>query len=287
MEIRHLNYFKTLAEELHFGKAAGKLYISQPPLSRQIKELEDELGVTLFLRNNKRVQLTEAGKYFLHQVNEIIQNIEHSKNITQQIHNNVSGTFRLGYISSTPKAMLAKVLKKIEAKYPYLHVHLFETSSLKQKLALENGKLDLGIVRAPIYSDQLEILTLMEETICIVAPKDFVFNKRNLSHANYICFNQEYAPEYYNIVIQICNKLGFNPKIAHQSDSMHSILELVSNGIGLAIAPKSVVQTMKHLKIHIKEIDKRMAKTETKLAYHKESKNAALHDFVQYIKEMH
>ncbi|WP_447641819.1 MULTISPECIES: LysR family transcriptional regulator [Chitinophagaceae] len=287
MEIRHLNYFKTLAEELHFGKAAERLYISQPPLSRQIKDLEDELGVILFLRNNKRVQLTEAGKYFLGQVNDIIQNLEHTKNITKQIHENVSGTFKLGYISSTPKTILSNVLKRIEKQYPYLHVHLFETSSQAQKLALEKGELDLGIVRAPIYSNQLEMYTLMEDSICIVAPTNFIFNKSNLSHANYICFNQQYAPQYYDLVVQTCNKLGFDPKIAHQSNSMHSILELVSNGLGIAVAPRSVIQTMKHLKIHTKEINKKLASTQTVLAFHRENRNAALQDFVQYFMDVH
>ncbi|MGE8423956.1 MAG: LysR family transcriptional regulator, partial [Sphingobacterium siyangense] len=114
MEIRHLIYFKTVAEELHFGRAAERLFMSQPPLSRQIKDLEDELGVILFFRTNKRVELTEAGKYFLEEVVEILQNIEHSKTITKQIHNNISGEFKLGYISSTPKKMLATVLKQIQ-----------------------------------------------------------------------------------------------------------------------------------------------------------------------------
>ncbi len=285
MEIRHLTYFKALAEELHFGKAAERLYISQPPLSRQIKDLEEELGVVLLLRNNKRVELTEAGKYFLAQVNTIIQNIEHTKSITQQIHQNISGSFRLGYISSTSKAILAKVLKKIEKQYPYLHVHLFETSTQEQQLALESGKLDLGILRTPVFSNELTSVKLLNEPLYIVAPKNFILDKRDLADAHFICFNQEYAPEYYKLVIQICNKLGFNPKIAHQSNSMHSILELVSSGLGLAIVPKSVIQTMTHLKIQFIEVDKRLAQTETILAYHKSSRNAALPTFVQYIKD--
>jgi len=285
MEIRHLIYFKTLADELHFGKAAEKLYISQPPLSRQIKDLENELGAILFLRNNKQVQLTDAGAYFLTQVNELIQNLEHTKNITQQIHQNVSGTFKLGYISSTSKSLLANVLKKIEQKFPYLHVHLFETSSQRQKLALENGKLDLGILRLPIYSHQLKTISLTKEPLCIVAQKGFDFTKENISNAHYICFNQDYAPEYHRTVIETCNKLGFEPRIAHQCNSMHSILELVSGGLGLAIVPLSVAQTMPYLRIDYWEISKKIVRTETILAFHKKNKNVALPIFLQYIQE--
>lgn len=285
MEIRHLIYFKTLAEELHFGKAAERLFISQPPLSRQIKDLEVELGVTLFNRNNKQVKLTEAGQYFLSQVNEIIQNLEHSKTITQQIHNNVSGTFKLGYISSTPKKLLANVLKKIQINFPFLHVSLFETSSQRQKLALENGKLDLGILRVPIFSKQLKIFSLHKEPLCIVAPINFDFTDENIATSHYICFNQDYAPEYYRIVVETCNKLGFEPNIVHQSNSMHSILELVSDHLGLAIAPISVVKSMSHLNITYWEINKKIIQTETILAYNKKSRNVALPTILQYLQE--
>src|ERR1700761_9801668 len=100
MEIRHLVYFKMVAEELHFSKAATRLFISQPPLSRQIKELEDELGVQLFTRKNKRVNLTDAGKYFKEEVDAIFARLEESKSIVQQIYKSESGELKIGYISS-------------------------------------------------------------------------------------------------------------------------------------------------------------------------------------------
>ncbi|PZP49796.1 MAG: LysR family transcriptional regulator [Pseudopedobacter saltans] len=285
MEIRHLTYFKTLAEELHFGKAAEKLFISQPPLSRQIKDLEEELGVLLFKRNNKQVKLTDAGQYFLKQVDNILQELEHSKTITQQIHNNVSGTFKLGYISSTPKKLLANVLKKIQYDFPYLHVNLFETSSQRQKIALENGKLDLGILRQPIFSKQLKTLSLNKETLCIVAAKGFDFSTEKIAAANYICFNHDYAPEYYQTLVNTCHKLGFEPTIVHQSNSMHSILELVSNNLGLAVAPISVVKAMPHLPIAYMELSRKIAQTETVISYNKKSQNLAIEKFIQYLQQ--
>src|ERR1700755_2782979 len=100
MEIRHLIYFKTVAEQLHFRRAASILFISQPPLSRQIKELENELGVLLFTRKDKRVALTDACKYFKMEVDAIFTRLEESKSVVRQIHNSESGEFRVGYIGS-------------------------------------------------------------------------------------------------------------------------------------------------------------------------------------------
>ncbi|WP_294186222.1 LysR family transcriptional regulator [uncultured Sphingobacterium sp.] len=285
MEIRHLIYFKTVAEELHFGRAAERLFMSQPPLSRQIKDLEDELGVILFFRTNKRVELTEAGKYFLEEVVEILQNIEHSKTITKQIHNNISGEFKLGYISSTPKKMLATVLKHIQQKFPYLRVSLFETSTHKQKLALENGKLDLGIMRSPIYSSELLTTPLFEDPMVIVGPTQIVFSDINFFNESFISFNQKYASEYHRHVINTCNRMGFEPKIVHQSNSISSILELVSQGLGLAVVPASSIKQYPHLKLKIMKIEDIDSKTEIILVSNRKSKNSALGEFMDCIQK--
>ncbi|MGJ1507329.1 LysR family transcriptional regulator [Sphingobacterium siyangense] len=285
MEIRHLIYFKTVAEELHFGRAAERLFMSQPPLSRQIKDLEDELGVILFFRTNKRVELTEAGKYFLEEVLEILQNIEHSKTITKQIHNNISGEFKLGYISSTPKKMLATVLKQIQQKFPYLRVSLFETSTQKQKLALENGKLDLGIMRAPIYSSELLTSPLFEDPMVIVGHSQVEFNAINFFNESFISFNQKYASEYHRLVINTCNRMGFEPKIVHQSNSMSSILELVSQGLGLAVVPSSTIKQYPHLNLKIMKLEDMDSKTEVILVSNIKSKNSALGEFIACIQK--
>ena len=118
MELRQIRYFKTVAELLHFSKAARQLHISQPPLTRQIKELERELGVLLFYRNNKRVMLTAAGAYFLKTCDELIMQLERSKQLVKQIHDSVGGEFRIGYISSTPQTFLAEILRGLKATFP-------------------------------------------------------------------------------------------------------------------------------------------------------------------------
>ncbi len=285
MEIRHLIYFKTLAETLHFGKAAERLFISQPPLSRQIKDLENELGVVLFLRNNKRVELTDAGKYFLTQTDALIQQLEHAKNTVLQIHQHVSGDFKLGYITSTPKSLLANVLKNIEITYPYLRVHLYETSTQKQQLALENGKLDLGILRMPVFSKQLVTVDLLKEGLCIIGPENSVMSISEFKKTNFICFNQQYAPDYQQLVVNACKRLGFEPNVVHQCNTMHSIAELVHHGLGLAVVPQSFICEKSSWKFNVYPIDTKIAVTETVLAYHSENRSPVLQKIIAFIQE--
>src|SRR5690606_35690140 len=184
----HLIYFKTVAELLHFSKAAEQLHISQPPLTRQIKELESELGAVLFHRNNKRVALTDAGLFFLHECESLLQQLERSKQVVRQIHESVSGEFQIGYISSTPLASLAKILQQLNRQYPLLKTRLYELSTAEQVKALEAGKLDIGILRAPVASTQLNITSLRQDPFSLVcAPEQsYSISINDLARAPFI-----------------------------------------------------------------------------------------------------
>ncbi|TDQ77246.1 LysR family transcriptional regulator [Sphingobacterium yanglingense] len=249
MEIRHLRYFKVLAEELHFGKAAKRLFISQPPLSRQIKELEEELSVKLLTRDNKRVALTEAGKHYLRECEYLLNGLEKAKQQCQQIHLAESGIFNLGYISSISKEKLSELLKQIKNSYPLLQVHLFETSSQKQLTALEQGKLDIGIVRAPITRPMFTQKSLYEDgfVLALSSSRGQIMNgdlrNLNLSRSSFISYNSDYAPVYHQKFIEICSRLNFTPIVMHECNTIQSILELVAHDVGIAIVPKTVQQS--------------------------------------------
>ncbi|OYY23498.1 MAG: LysR family transcriptional regulator, partial [Sphingobacteriia bacterium 35-40-8] len=156
MEIRHLRYFLTLAKELSFTKASEKLFIAQPPLSRQIKELELELGTPLFNRNNKKVVLTEAGKYYQKEISQLLQTLDRINLKTQKMGQHISGEFRIAYISSTFSGDITELVKFLSSKYPFVNFRLYEVPTVEQVIGLEQGKIDLGIIRAPLYSHQIE-----------------------------------------------------------------------------------------------------------------------------------
>ncbi len=245
MEIRHLKYFLTVAEELNFTKAAEKLYISQPPLSRQIKELEKEIGAELFSRSNKRVELTEAGKYFQKEAQAIVRNLEAASLKARKISDNVSGEYRIAYISSTFSEIISKLIQYLTHQFPFLTIKLYEVSTVKQIEALEDGKLDLGILRAPVVSTKIDTRLLFKDRYSLVYNKNISKISKssdlsNLANEVFVFFNKDYAPRYYDSLIEICSHYGFIPNVVHESNNINSIIQLVRNGLGISIVPSSV-----------------------------------------------
>ncbi|TKC57650.1 LysR family transcriptional regulator [Pedobacter hiemivivus] len=286
MELRHLLYFKTVAEELHFTKAATKLFISQPPLSRQIKELEQELEVQLFTRNNKQVTLTDAGKYFKSEVDAIFAKLEESKSIVRQIHLSASGELKIGYISSVYQSDLAEILKAMRQEFPYIKTGLFEMPTITQIAALEQGKLDVGILRAPILSEKLIVKTLFFDPFIVVIPlseQKFNSNKELadfLKKSPFIFFNKEFAPHYNNKLLEICKRMQFSPDITHEANNVHSILQLVEAGLGVSILPLSLKRQYEHLKVSFVELKDIPVNTEVVVAYKHTNRNPALKWFI-------
>lgn len=291
MELRHLLYFKTVAEQLHFRNAALKLFISQPPLSRQIKELEDELGVLLFTRKNKRVALTDAGKYFQGEVDAIFARLEESKSMVQQIHKSESGELRIGYISSVYQSHLADVLIAMRDVFPHIKTNLFEIPTLMQIKALEQGSLDVGILRAPVRSNQLKVQTLFFDLFMVVIPDTGLKFETQIDLAGYlknspfIFFNKDFAPGYNDKLVEICGRMGFNPQIVHEANNVHSILQLIEAGLGVSILPRSLKRQYGYLKVSFIELENIPVNTEVILAYKQSNKNAALKWFIEHYRE--
>ncbi|HEV2482074.1 MAG TPA: LysR substrate-binding domain-containing protein [Puia sp.] len=294
MELRHLLYFKTVAEQLHFRKAAAKLFISQPPLSRQIKELEKELGVMLFTRKDKRVALTDAGKYFKTEVDAIFARLEESKITVRQIHNSESGELKIGYISSVYQSHLADVLIAMRGAFPFIKTNLFEMPTMSQVKALEQGSLDVGILRGPVQSDQLQVQTLFFDPFVVVIPATKTNFKQQeklaawLKTSPFIFFSKDNAPHYNDKLIEICARLRFKPDIVHEANNAHSILQLVEAGLGVSILPYSLKQQYSHLKVSFIELQNIPVTTEVVLAYKQNNKSAALkwftHNFIHAMK---
>ena len=287
MELRHLLYFKTVAEELHFRKAALKLFISQPPLSRQIRELEEELGARLFDRNNKKVSLTPAGIYFKKQVDQIFSQLTESKVMVKQLQDNLSGELRIGYISSTYHQQLLDTLKEMRGVFPFLSVKLFEIPTVKQVKALEEGKLDIGIMRAPVNSEKLSARTLFHDPFVLAVPAetpeiaDIHHWSLFLAKQPFIFFNRDYAPVYHQKLLEICQRMGFIPEISHEANNVHSILRLVAHGAGVSILPSTVKDHFPDLKIRYIDLAGLAVTTEVVLAYKTASQNEAVQWFTE------
>lgn len=290
MELRHLKYFLKLAEELSFVRAADKLFISQPPLSRQIKELETELGAILFERNNKRVILTEAGKYYQKEIQELVQNLERINRTTKKISENQSGEYRIAYVSSTFSGDISKLIQFLSSQYPYVNFRLYEVPTVKQIAALEEGKIDFGIIRAPLHSPKIDSQLWFKDSFSLV------FNRNNynispeeelekLNEATFVFFNKQYAPYFYDALLQICAQYGFNPKVVHESNNISSIIQLVKNGLGISIVPTAIMKSHNYPELEFIELKKVNLSTDILLATPKGNQSEISKAAVQFLME--
>ncbi|PXY40940.1 LysR family transcriptional regulator [Flavobacterium cheongpyeongense] len=275
MELRHLKYFLAVAEELNFTKASEKLFISQPPLSRQIIELEEELGARLFIRNNKKVELTEAGKYFEKEIKELFQMLETITVKTKKIAENVSGEFRIAYISSIYSSVISELIQFLKEHFPYVNFKLFEISTTKQIEALEKGKIDLGIIRSPIKSPKIKSQLWFKDGFSVVFNKNFTNIRSekeipNLENATFVFFNKDYAPHYHEVLLELCAFYGFRPKIVHESNNINSIVQLVKNGLGISIVPSNIARNNQDPELGFIELKKISLSTDVSLITSKE-----------------
>jgi DNA-binding transcriptional LysR family regulator len=288
IELRHLKYFLAVAQELHFRKAAEKLFISQPGLSRQIKQLEEELGVTLFERHNRKVILTKVGEYlkieFTNQLNTLSHTLENAKLL--QIGK--KGALKIGYVGSAMQDVIPNLLLKFEKNNPDILFNLKEVDNQKQIKDLLSFDLDIGFVRLERVPRNLEIKPILKENFCLVLPKSHEINKENFKsllafkNESFILFDAKYSTSYYEKVMQIFDDCGFTPLVSHNTIHSTSIFKLVENGFGISIIPKSLAQKRGY-KIKFIELDKILQKTTLSVIWNQKNGNPILNDVLRLL----
>lgn len=290
MELRHLRYFLAVAEELNFTKAAEKLFISQPPLSRQIKDLEQEVGTPLFTRDNRNVALTEAGKFLEREVKETLHQLETALAHARKIGNNISGDYKVAYTSSTFSDAIPQLVAHLSERYPYLNIKLFEESTAQQLQALEEGRLDLGILRAGFASPKIDIQPLYRDSFSVVYNPAFrswdpQLGLLGFAKETFVFFNKQYAPTFYSSLMHICAHYGFSPNVVHQSNNINSILELVRNGLGVSIVPSSLGTTHAHPELRFMALEDVQMFTEVVLATPRGRKSVLCEEAIAFLKQ--
>ncbi len=246
MELRHLRYFVTLAEELHFGRAAERLHIAQPPLSQQIRQLEIELGFDLFHRTKRKVQLTEAGLVFLEEAQQILKQLEQAIQIGRQTSRGEIGQLAIGFVSSAGYNVLPKFHRTFRTSLPGVVLELRELTTFQQVQSLREGRIDVGFIRPPIEESGFNTETIFREPLVVALPETHpLANKLNLSLASlcsepFILFSRINAPGLYDTLISLCQQAGFSPMVVQEAIQMQTIVSLVAAEIGVAIVPASL-----------------------------------------------
>lgn len=287
IEFRHLRYFLTVAEELHFRKAAERLYISQPGLSMQIKQMEEGLGVQLFERHNRNVELTRAGKYLKEEISIYLKELNTLLNHAKMLQRGVEGDVRFGYVGSAMHSVIPKFLLKFNEKHPNVLVNLKEMGNQKQLNALFSKEIDVGFVRLERVPSKLKTRPMVQENFCLVLPEDHPLDKRNFrdlsqcKEESFIMFDSAVNATYYQKVMQIFDDSGFAPKVSHNTMNASSIFRLVENKLGISIVPKSL-QNGYDMKVKFIELDMIPQKTTLSMIWNPENRNPVL----KYLLEM-
>lgn len=248
MELTHLRYFITVAEELHFGRAARKLHIAQPPLSQQIMRLEEELEVKLFNRTSRRVELTSAGKLFLTEAKAIIERADYASGKMRDIAAGSSGSLSLGFNESAINTFLPETIRNFREKHPEIKLILHELETAAQLEALQSAQIDLGVMR-PFGHDLTQFSTqlLFQEHYVAAVPNNhkFIKDERHeirldeLSSEKFIMFPREIHPSLYDHIVKCCEAVGFTPRIAQNAITKQTTLALIEAGLGIALVPES------------------------------------------------
>ncbi|MCO6500423.1 MAG: LysR family transcriptional regulator [Vicingus serpentipes] len=276
LEFRHLRYFLAVAEKLHYRKAADSLYISQPGLSRQIKQLEDNLNIQLFKRHNRKVELTTAGQYLQKEITLLFKELGNKIHQAKLLEKGIVGNLRFGYVGSAMQEVIPQLLLKIESKYPNLIFDLKEMNNPKQIESLLNEDIDVGFVRMDKVPKGLSIKPILEETFSLVLPKNHKINEGNftnlkqLKNERFILFDATYSQSYYEKMMQLFDDSGFTPITSHNTVHASSIYSLVENNLGVSIVPTSL---KKGYDKNVKFIELKNIKQKTTLSIVWNSKN--------------
>lgn len=253
MDLRQLRYFVTVAEELHFGRAALRLAMTQPPLSQQIQALEEEIGVQLFARTRRSVMLTPAGQQWLPEVRRVLADAAALPGLAQRLARGEVGSLALAFVSTADYGILPDLLRHFRARHPEVQLQLREATSDVQLEALAEGSIDAGLVirpQLPVMPHGVSYLPLVREPLVLAVPDGWrppgaaaapqSISLRDAAREPLVIFPRRSAPAFYDIITGYYARDGLTPVIAQEAIQMQTIVSLVSAGMGVALVPASL-----------------------------------------------
>jgi len=245
MELRQLRYFVTLAGELHFGRAAKRLALTQPPLTQAIQKLERELGVRLFERTQRRVALTHAGKAFLEEAMHTLARADGAVERARRASRGEVGRLAVGFLANTAYTLLPLVLRDFVRGYPGVTLDLRELTIPQQLDALRRENIDVGLLRPPLSDPELAAETILEEPFVLALPATHPLCAmrrvpvRRLAGESFVMFPRTAGFVFHDLIMGFCQRAGFAPRVAQEVNQTHAVIGLVSAGLGVALVPAS------------------------------------------------
>ncbi|MDB5755138.1 MAG: LysR family transcriptional regulator, partial [Massilia sp.] len=289
LDLRQLRYFVAVAEELHFGRAAARLHMTQPPLSQTIQALEELLGAALFLRTRRSVELTPAGQALLPEARRMLAHAAEMPELVRAAAAGESGRLSLAFVSSADYSVLPPFLRSYRAHYPQVQIVLQEATSDLQIEDLLHNRIDAGLLIPPLPEKaraELDYLKVLDEPLILAAPAGLDALRgagpvwlKDLPRLPLIIFPRPISPALHDAILACLRAAGITPEIGQQAIQMQTIVSLVSAGMGLALVPQSVSNLMRP-GVEYRALRDPSPQVETGLAWRRDNRSPVLLGFL-------
>jgi DNA-binding transcriptional LysR family regulator len=246
LDVRQLRYFVALAEEKHFGRAAKRLGISQPPLSLAIRQLEVDLRTSLFSRNSRNVELTRAGAALQREARLLLRQFDEAKTLVKAVADGKEGRLRVGFGGSMLYRGLPQIVERFRKQNPGIDLQLTELNSVEQITAIKRDEIDFGFVLGAKTAAELDGFRYHSEPFVACLPlhhpaaKVRTMNLERLKDEEFVLFSRSASPYYFESIVSICVTNGFMPKIKHEVRHWMSVVSFVESGMGVSLVPKTL-----------------------------------------------
>jgi DNA-binding transcriptional LysR family regulator len=292
IELRQLRHFVAVAEELHFGRAAARLHMTQPPLSQSIQALEAALGCDLFSRTRRSVQLTSAGQALLSEAQRLLQQAAALPAMVRRAAQGESGRLTLAFVSTADYSVLPSLLREFRSAYPQVQIELREATTDIQLEDLARERIDAGLLIPPLperLKAELDYVPLLNEPLVAALPQATAKGKgalrlRSLNELPLIIFPREIAPVLHDAILGCFRDAGLTPHIGQEAIQMQTIVGLVSAGMGMALVPQSV-SNLKRPGVEYRNLQDKTPLVETGLAWRRDNASPVLRAFLEHLRK--
>ncbi|SHL07639.1 transcriptional regulator, LysR family [Roseovarius marisflavi] len=286
MNFKQMTYFIAVAEELHFGRAAERLDMAQPPLSRQIKQIEEDLGAILFNRGRSAISLTQAGEKLLERSKSIIAQLDDTKLEIRRIGQGAEGRLRIGFVGSSTYGIFPNIIKSFRAAYPSVNMNLIPMNNAQLHRQLVSRMIDVAFARPALSDPEFAVKKLLEEDLILALPDTLdtgsrrIADLRRLATHNLILYPEYPRPSYADLVLKACKDAGFEVPMRIFTMDLHTALSLVAIGEGVCIVPASVGSAPRN-GIKFLKIEPEIARTALSINYRLDEQGVHVQNFVK------
>ncbi len=290
MELRHLRYFVAVAEELNFTKAAQRMCTVQPSLSQQIKDLENEVGVQLLVRSNRKVELTEGGKAFLKQALLSLEHAELAIQDARKVANLQKDQLNIGFVPVAEMKIFPYIMPNIRAHFPELKIHFHSLTDADQFKALKNGQIDIAFTRYEDSSSDIECVQIFNEPLALIVPKDDPITEqrhvsiKSFNGQNFVVSDGDSSPQLHKVIMEYFKEAKLDVNVVQHSTNILLNVNLVGMGVGWSIVPAYVIPLLGD-KIVVKNTIEPLPMIGLYASYRKTQKNEAIELILRILKQ--